>query len=148
MLLTLFWSDDWWEPKPTSAPYLLLHGIDHLHLADLPPDVPALPLLRLESEIKPQLPSWDEIEQTLRLHFDRLPRELLEELKKAYADDTRFVSQQSRIGGYGYWIQEADGELVAQLDSEDLTEFNFGDAGSLYIVGSAPEQLRAFVQSH
>ncbi len=148
MLLTLFWSDDWWEAEATTAPYVFMHSTNELQLFQMPQELTARPRCRIETHFKKQLPSWPEIRQILRCHFDKVPNELLTVLKNEVDDDKRQVLEESRIGGRGYWVQNAFDDFVAQFVEDEQAGFSFGDAGSLYIFGHSPNELAAAVQSH
>ncbi len=147
MLLTLFWSDDWWEAEATSAPYVLLHGTNELQLRELPQELQARPLFRIETELKKHLPCWQEIHRVLEYHFDKVPDKLLDELKKELDVDNRQVIEESRIGGNGYWIQDSIEDFISQIVDDEHCEFSFGDGGSLFIFGRSPNDLAASVQS-
>ena len=148
MLLTLFWCDDWWEAEATTAPYVFMHSTNELQLCQMPQDLTARPLCRIETQFKKQLPSWPEIRPVLRCHFDTVPNELLTALEKEVDADKRQVLEESRIGGHGYWIQDGFDNFVAQIVEDEQAEFRFGDAGCLYIFGRSPNELAAIVQSH
>jgi RNA polymerase Rpb1, domain 1/Domain of unknown function (DUF1963) len=148
MLLTIFWDEEWWEPAPTTSPYLLFHDTENLRLTEPPQGATVAPLLRIEAESQVQLPEWNELVGALPVFFDPLPHEMLSELKREYDNDPRVASETSRIGGPGAWVQEGEAHLVMQLCGSDELGWDFGDAGSLYVVGASPEQLTAFVQSH
>ena len=148
MLLTIFWSDGWWEAEPTSAPCVLLHGTSELELREPPTELQVRPLFRIETQLKRHLPSWDEINQLLQCHFDKVPDELLSELKKEIDLNNRQVLEESRIGGHGYWIQDSVDDFVAQIVDDEQLEFDFGDGGSLFIFGRTPNELAAEVHSH
>ncbi|MDX1925528.1 MAG: DUF1963 domain-containing protein [Pirellulaceae bacterium] len=148
MLLTIFWADGWWDAEPTSAPCVLLHSTSELHQSELPSTLQARPLFRLETQLKRHLPHWQDINQLLRCHFDKVPDDLLDELKKAIDLNNRQVLEESRIGGHGYWIQDSIDDFVAQIVDEEQLEFDFGDGGSLFIFGRSPNELAAVVQSH
>jgi hypothetical protein len=148
MLLTVFWSDGWWEAEATSAPCVLLHSTSELQLREPPSALQARPLFRLEAQLKKHLPHWQDINQLLRCHFDKVPDELLSELKKEIDLNNRQVLEESRIGGHGYWIQDSIDDFVAQIVDDEQLEFDFGDGGSLFIFGRSPNELAAVVQSH
>ena len=147
MLLTLFWHEEWWEPKATSAPYVVLHATDELQLRELPREVNAIPLYRIETQLKKHLPSWEEICQLLQHHFDcQIPKDLLAQLKQDLDIENRLAEEESRIGGHGFWIQSPVEHLLAQITADG--PWGFGDSGSLYICGRTPDTLEAIVESH
>ena len=148
MLLTLFWSDGWWEAEATTAPCVVLHSASDLQLREQPTAIQARPLFRVDTQLKKHLPSWDEINQLIRCHFDKVPDELLSELKKEIDLNNRQVLEESRIGGHGYWIQNSIDDFVAQIVDDEQLEFDFGDGGSLFIFGRSPNELAAEVHSH
>lgn len=148
MLLTIFWSDEWWQAEPTTAPCVQLHSTKDLHQRELPQGLSVRPLFRIETELKKHLPNWDEVRRVLRCHFDKVPDELLDDLQKETEIDNRQVLEESRIGGHGYWIQDSMDNFVAQIVAEKLCEFDFGDCGSLYITGRSAKELAAHVESH
>lgn len=100
----------------------------------------------LDPQLKTQLPCWQEVEELLHWHFEKIPAKTLKELRTQLEGDDRIVTEEVRVGGYGFWIQGPRDDLVAQIVSTDA--FTFGDEGILSIGGDSPNNLYAWIDSY
>ena len=141
-LLTIFWDDGWSELPATSAPCLIIHSAENLQLVEPPSGVERRSMHRLEFEIKQQLPSLADDEE-LKIYYENIPAELMQQIRQRYEGDPREVTEDSRVGGHAFWIQSAHDAFVAQFISSEV--WNATDGGCLVICGKSPEGLTAWI---
>lgn len=121
---------------------LIIHTANDLQLVEPPSGVERRSMYRLEYEIKPQVPSLAD-DEMLRVYYENIPAELMDQIRERYEGDPRKVTEDSRVGGNAFWIQSAHENFVAQFVSSEFWEV--ADGGCLYICGDGPEGLTAWV---
>ncbi len=151
-LLTIFWSDDWWEQHSATRPIVqLLNIADGLEqfceqTGRAPEPSQSRRRLTLKPVIHDELPIWSELRDLLHLEFDaRLPQAPVRNETCIWGAEP---SPGLKLGGWANWIQNVESEeaLVVQIPSNDQAGWMFGDSGRLYVMGNPKDGFNVVMQ--
>ncbi len=149
-ILTVFAAEEWDHTASSRDGSLVVHGSHDLQRLQPPHDGyrPGKPC-KVVPEIVSLYPSLDEALLIIDWELDSPSRKAVSQLKAKYEKEFFNPADKSRIGGYPHWIQSAvDIAFVAQISTDEVSDLNFGDSGAIYIHGSSPEDLEAFIQCY
>lgn len=147
-LLTVFWNQQWDHAASTRDHSLVIHGSDNLvELRPPEEDCRVTDRFDIRCELCDIYPDPQDALEIVMWELDRSDRGEFEKFREAYEERFPNPSDVSRIGGYPYWIQEANAiPFFAQICSDG--DISFGDAGSMYIYGTSADDLSAFVDCY
>jgi hypothetical protein len=147
-MLTVFWTGEFENAGSSLDGALTIHSTEDLFELQPPePDYEQVPLCSITEEIVDLYPDAAESLEILCWELDLPDQRQLSQYKTEYEMQFPNPPEVSRIGGYPRWIQNPESiPFVAQICSDDM--LNFGDGGSIYIHGKAPNALSAFGQCY
>lgn len=149
-LLTVFSNDDWDGCATTRDGSLLIHGSEDLQPLEPPTQHDSSgAFCSVTPEVVQLFPILKEALPIIDWELESPARSALRVLEEAYESLFPNPPDVSRVGGYPHWIQNAEEiAFVAQICSDGISDLMFGDAGAIYIHGTSPDSLDAFIQCY
>ena len=149
-MLTVFWTCEMENVGSTLNQALTIHSTDDLVELQSPDAAGGpSPLYAIEMEIGDLYPCAAEALEIIQWECELRDQAPLSTFRSHYEKLFPNPTDVSRIGGYPSWIQSPEEiQFVAQICSDEISDLNFGDGGSLYIHGDSPDALSAFIRCY